>query len=113
MEVIAFTNGVIQIGVILAASLHVTDVKARRLVLVLSGASLAFSIAGLLLLLSPTLPDVAGQAASWLLYAAIGLAVLLGGWWAWRSGGGVGRMRVMWPQGRYARYRSYQGYRRI
>lgn len=113
MEVIAFTNGAIQIGVILAASLHVADAKARRLVLVLAGASLAFSIAGLLLRLLPTLPDIAGQLASWALYVGIGLAVLLGMVWVWRSAGGVGRMRVMWPQGRYARYRQYQGYRRI
>jgi len=113
MELLSFVNGVIQVAVILAASMHVTDVKARRLVLVLSGASLAFSVAGLLLLLSPTLPDVAGQLASWALYVGIGLAVLLGMVWVWRSAGGVGRMRVMWPQGRYARYRQYQGYRRI
>lgn len=110
MELLSFVNGLIQIGVILAASLHVTDAKARRLVLILSGASLAFSVAGLLLLLSPALPDVAGQLASWLLYVAIGLAVLLG---LMAGGRGMGRMRVAWPQGRYARYRSYQGYRRI
>ena len=110
MELLAFTNGVVQVGVILAASLHVTDAKARRLVLVLSGASLAFSVAGLLLLLSPALPDIAGQAASWALYIAIGLAVLLG---LLAGGRGMGRMRLAWPQGRYARYRQYQGYRRI
>ncbi len=110
MELLSFVNGTIQVGVILAASLHVTDAKARRLVLVLSGASLAFSVAGLLLLLSPALPDVAGQAASWLLYIAIGLAVLLALVSGWR---GAGRVRLAWPQGRYARYRQYQGYRRI
>ena len=110
MELLAFTNGVIQIGVIMAASLHVTDTRGRRLVLILAGASLAFSVAGLLLRLSPTLPDAAGQAASWALYAAIGLAVLLG---LTAGGRGMGRMRMAWPQGRYARYRSYQGYRRI
>ncbi|MBP8292784.1 MAG: hypothetical protein KAX65_08420 [Caldilineaceae bacterium] len=110
MELLSFTNGVIQVGVILAASLHVTDTRGRRLVLVLSGASLAFSIAGLLLLLSPALPDVAGKLASWALYAAIGLAVLLG---LLAGGRGMGRMRVAWPQGRYVQYRKYQGYRRI
>ncbi len=110
MELLSFVNGVVQVGVILAASLHVTDAKARRLVLILSGASLAFSIAGLLLLLSPTLPDIAGQLASWALYIAIGLAVLLG---LMAGGRGMGRMRLAWPQGRYARYRQYQGYRRI
>lgn len=110
MELLSFTNGVIQIGVILAASMHVTDTRYRRLVLILSGASLLLSVAGLLLLLSPALPDVAGQLASWSLYAAIGLAVLLGLASGWRS---MGRMRLAWPQGRYQRYRQYQGYRRI
>lgn len=110
MELLSFANGVIQVLVILATFMHVADARGRRLVLILSGASLAFSIAGLLLLLSPTLPDVAGQLASWMLYAAIGLAVLLGLLSGWR---GMGKMRLAWPQGRYKRYRSYQGYRRI
>ena len=114
MELLAFVNGLAQVGVIFAASLRVTDAKARRLVLILSGASLAFSIAGLLLLVSPTLPDLAGQAASWALYIAIGLAVLLGLFSGWR---GAGKMKMAWPQGKYARhhrqYQGYQGYKRI
>jgi hypothetical protein len=110
MELLSFVNGIVQVGVILAASLRVKGDYQRRLVLVLSGASLAFSIAGLLLLLSPTLPDVAGVVASWVLYIGLGLAVLVGAVWALRSGGAT---RFAWRQGRYAKYRSYKSYRRI
>lgn len=112
MEILAFVNGLIQIGVILVASLHVRDAARRRLVLALAGASLICSVAGLLLRLSPALPDIdlASRAASWLVYAAIGLAMLLALASGWR---GAGRMRLAWPQGRYQRYRKYQGYRRI
>jgi len=103
VEVSAFVNGMVQIGVIFGTVSCVKDARQRQLVLALAGASETFSVAGLLLLMFPTLPQLT-EAAKWLLYAAIGLAVVVGVVTALRSQ----RTRFAWPQGRYHKYRSYR-----
>lgn len=102
MEVIAFVNGVIQIGVIYAAVTLVRSPVQRNVLVALAGAALLASVVGLLWLV---LGD-AGMAAlaTWVLYGAIGLAVAAGVIGGLRNG----RTRFAWPQGRYHKYRSYR-----
>lgn len=102
MEVIAFVNGMVQIGVIWAALTMVRNPVQRNIIVALAGAALLASVVGLLWLV---LGD-AGMATLgvWLLYGAIGLAVVVGVVTALRGQ----RTRFAWPQGRYHKYRSYR-----
>lgn len=112
MELLAFGNGIVQIGVILVAARYVQPPAQRRLIYWLSGTALACSVAGLLAAASTgsasgvvgNLPDIA-PALTWLLYVGGGLAVLFGIVAALRNGGAT---RFAWKQGRYQRYRQYR-----
>jgi len=102
MEVIAFVNGIVQIGVIWAALTVVRNPVQRNIIVALAGAALLSSVAGLLwLVLGDTGMATLGV---WLLYGAIGLAVAVGVLSALRAQ----RTRFAWPQGKYQRYRSYR-----
>lgn len=99
---IAFVNGLVQIGVIWAALTVVRNPVQRNISVALAGAALLSSVAGLLwLVLGDTGMATLGV---WLLYGAIGLAVAVGVLSALRAQ----RTRFAWPQGKYQRYRSYR-----
>lgn len=109
MELLAFGNGAIQIGLMVATAKLVAAPKLRRMLYAVSGSALTCSVAGLLALAatgsasgSARLPDVA-PALTWLLYIGMGAAVVVGIVMATR-----GRTRFAWPQGRYHKYRSYR-----
>lgn len=102
MEVIAFVNGIVQIGVIWAALTMVRNPVQRNVIVALAGAALLASVVGLLWLVLGD--DGMTTLATWTLYGAIGLAVAVGVIGGLRSQ----RTRFAWPQGRYHKYRSYR-----
>lgn len=104
MEILAFANGLMQIGVIVATARRVRAQRTRYWLYGVSGAALVCSVAGLLASAAPSLPELSGVAL-WLFYAAIGVAVVAGAASALRQ---PGVMRFAWRQGRYQKYRSYR-----
>ena len=109
MELLAFGNGAIQIGLMFATARLVASPKLRRMLYAVSGSALTCSVAGLLALAATgsasavRLPDIA-PALTWLLYIGMGAAVVVGIVMATRGQ----RTRFAWPQGRYHKYRSYR-----
>lgn len=111
MEILAFGNGVIQIGVMVITAKRVTSFRRRQMLYAGSGSALLCSVAGLLTAAAAgsasgaaaRLPDVA-PALTWLLYIGMGAAVVAGIVMATR----VQRIRFAWPQGKYHKYRSYR-----
>lgn len=104
MEILAVTNGVMQIGVMVATARLVRAQRTRMALYWVSGAALVCSVAGLLASVVTALPDLSGLAL-WAIYIGIGAAVLVGIGSAMRRPGG---MRFTWRQGKYQRYRSYR-----
>lgn len=76
MEIIAFANGIIQMGVIWAAKTKVNGAGERAAIITLAAASWLLSVTGLLLLTVGA--ESLLNAAAWLVYAAIGLAMVAG-----------------------------------
>lgn len=109
MEILAVTNGVVQIGVIVATARLVRAQRTRLALYWVSGAALVCSVAGLLAGVAPSAGSGAegliSGAALWLLYIAIGVAVVAGAASALRQ---PGVMRFAWRQGKYQRYRTYR-----
>ena len=109
MELLAFGNGAIQIGLMVATARLVVAPRRRRMLYAVSGSALACSVAGLLASTGSAsgaavrLPDVA-PALTWLLYIGVGVAMVVGIVMATRGQ----RTRFAWPQGRYQKYRSYR-----
>lgn len=118
MEIIAFANGIIQMGVIWAAKTKVNGASERAVIITLAAASWLLSVTGLLLLTVGA--ESLLNAAAWLIYAAIGLAMAIGVVtglrkapirWTWRP------HRYEWKTSRAAgarqraqQRRSYSGY---
>lgn len=76
MEIIAFANGIIQMGVIWAAKMKVNGASERAVIITLAAASWLLSVTGLLLLTIGA--ETMLNAACMVDYAAIGLAVAAG-----------------------------------
>lgn len=95
MEIIAFTNGLLQMAVIYAAKTKVRDARQRAAIITIAAMSWALSGTGLLLLTVGT--ETLLNAVAWLVYAAIGLAVIAG------IVAGVRKtpLRFVWRQQRY------------
>lgn len=109
MEILAVTNGVIQIGVLVVTARQVRAQRTRLALYWVSGAALVCSVAGLLASVAPAVDSGAtglvSGAALWALYIAVGVAVVAGAASALRQ---PGVLRFAWRQGKYAKYRSYR-----
>lgn len=109
MEVLASANLAAQIGVIWFAKNRTANPSHRRILLTVAAASIAVMAAAvavqLLLNQSGGAELELAGVAMWLLYIAIGAAVVAGVVAAMRQ---PGAMRFAWRQGRYAKYRSYR-----
>lgn len=113
MELLASVNLAAQIGVIWFAKNRTVNQQHRRIMFTVAAASIgvmALAVAVELLFdqqsdgaLVATTEAAAGGV--WLLYGAIGVAVVAAVASALRQ---PGAMRFAWRQGRYAKYRSYR-----
>lgn len=98
-------NIVVQVGVIVYAGLRVRKRGEQQIVYWLAGTALAVTLVAVTWrLLNINGIDVSPY-LSWLLYIALGVAVLAGIVIALRSGGAT---RFAWRQGKYAQWRTYR-----
>ena len=110
MEILAFANGALQVGVIVAAIAAIKAPQPRRVVITLALVPLACSVLALLVLVLPfDLADVDWWAVGRrLLYMAIAVGILFAVRLALRS---TGSTRFAWRRGTYAQYTIREEYR--
>ena len=98
---LAAANAVIQFGVIVVALRKVADQQKRSVIVTIAGTAQALTLSGLVLATVPT--DVLMAVGVWILYAAIGIGMVVAVVMGIRAGGAT---RFRWHTSRYAQWRK-------
>lgn len=98
---LAAANAVIQFGVIVVALRMVADQQKRSVIVTIAGTAQALTLSGLVLATVPA--DVLMAVGVWILYAAIGIGMVVAVVMGIRAGGAT---RFRWHTSRYAQWRK-------
>ena len=98
---LAAANAVIQFGVIVVALRMVADQRKRSVIVTIAGTAQALTLSGLVLATVPA--DVLMAVGVWILYAALGIGMVVAVVLGLRSGGAT---RFRWHTSRYAQWRK-------
>ena len=98
---LAAANAVIQFGVIVVALRMVADQRKRSVIVTIAGTAQALTLSGLVLATVPA--DVLMAVGVWILYAALGIGMVVAVVMGIRAGGAT---RFRWHTSRYAQWRK-------
>lgn len=98
---LAAANAVIQFGVIVVALRKVADQQKRSVIVTIAGTAQALTLSGLVLATVPA--DVLMAVGVWILYATIGIGMVVAVMMGIRAGGAT---RFRWHTSRYAQWRK-------